>query len=358
VSSVQAAAVSGLKADQGPRRHDRQIAIWLLACCALVFAMVVLGGVTRLTQSGLSMVEWDPIMGIVPPLNDAQWEEAFHKYQQFPEYRDINREMTLEGFKGIFLVEYAHRVLGRSIGLVFLLPFLFFLFTGRIRRELVPKLVTMFVLGGLQGLLGWYMVKSGLVHRPHVSQYRLTAHLLTAVMIYGYILWVALGLLSPRAAYAGNAAVRGLRRFGRGITAAVVLMLASGGFVAGTKAGFAFNTFPLMNGHWVPEGVLGLHPWWRNLFENLATVQFDHRLLALVLCGLVVTFWLVARRRPLERPTRIGFNALLLMLAVQVTLGISTLLLVVPVPLGAAHQGGALVLFSLALFLNHQLRAR
>jgi cytochrome c oxidase assembly protein subunit 15 len=343
---------------EGDRRHDRQIAVWLLVCCALVFSMVVLGGVTRLTQSGLSMVEWDPIMGIVPPLSDAQWEEAFRKYQQFPEYHHVNRDMTLGGFKEIFLVEYTHRVLGRSIGLVFLLPFLFFLFTGRVRRQLVPKLLTMFVLGGLQGLLGWYMVKSGLVDRPHVSQYRLTAHLLTAFLIYGYILWVALGLLFPRAAYAGNAGVRGLRRFGLGVTAAVVLMVASGGFVAGTKAGFAFNTFPLMNGHWIPPGAFALEPWWMNFFDNLATVQFDHRLLALVLSCIVVTYWLVARGRPLERASRIGFNALLLMLAVQVTLGISTLLLVVPVPLGAAHQGGALALFTIALFLNHQLRAR
>ena len=167
------------------QRNQRQIGLWLLICCALIFSMVILGGVTRLTGSGLSMVEWDPIMGIVPPLTEAEWEDVFTKYQQSPEYLQINRGMDLAGFKRIFLYEYAHRVLGRLIGVVFLIPFVYFALARKIPRPLTPKLVGMFVLGGLQGLLGWYMVKSGLVHEPHVSQYRLAAHLLLAVLIFG-----------------------------------------------------------------------------------------------------------------------------------------------------------------------------
>ncbi|MCP4454569.1 MAG: heme A synthase, partial [Planctomycetes bacterium] len=176
-------------------KDQRQIAIWLLVCCALVFAMVVLGGATRLTGSGLSMVNWAPVTGVIPPLDEADWEAEFAHYQSSPEYQKINKGMDLSGFKRIFWFEFAHRVLGRTIGIVFLLPFLYFLIRRKIGRSLVPKLGVMFVLGGLQGLLGWYMVKSGLVNNPHVSQYRLTAHLLAAVVIYGYMFWVALDLL-------------------------------------------------------------------------------------------------------------------------------------------------------------------
>jgi len=258
--------------------HDnRRIALWLLACCALVFIMVVLGGVTRLTRSGLSIVEWDPIMGAIPPLSAPQWEATFDKYKQTPEYQKVNTGMSLSEFKSIFWVEYAHRLFGRSIGLAFLLPFLYFLLKGSIKRPLVPKLVIMFVLGGLQGALGWYMVRSGLVDEPRVSAYRLTAHLALAVVIYSYIFWTALGLLFPAEAKAG---ARGLRRFGIAATGLIFAMILSGGFVAGNKAGFAFNTFPLMNGRFAPEGLYALQPWWTNLFENIATVQFNHRLIA------------------------------------------------------------------------------
>jgi cytochrome c oxidase assembly protein subunit 15 len=343
---------------EAQQRNNKQIAFWLLVCCLLVFSMVVLGGVTRLTRSGLSMVEWDPIMGIVPPMNEAEWQTAFDKYKQFPEYQKINAHMDLAGFKSIFLVEYAHRVLGRTIGLAFLLPFLFFWVTRKISRELVPKLVLMFVLGGLQGLLGWYMVKSGLVDRPHVSQYRLTAHLLAAFAIYGYMLWVALALLRPRAANAGVDNIISLRRMGWLVTAFLLLVITSGGFVAGTKAGFAFNSFPLMNGQWLPPGYWALQPGWLNLFDNIATVQFNHRWLAITLAVVVCGYWWKSRRYPLDHSARGAFMLLLLVLGAQIALGISTLLMVVPVKLGAAHQGGALLLFSAALYVNHTLRAR
>ncbi len=335
----------------------RQIALWLLICCALIFAMVVLGGVTRLTRSGLSMVQWDPIMGVIPPLGQAQWEETFAKYQQFPEYQKINRGMSLEQFKSIFWVEYAHRLLGRSIGLAFLLPFLYFLLRRLLPRTLIPKLVTMFVLGGLQGLLGWLMVKSGLVDQPHVSPYRLSAHLAMAVLIYGYILWVALGLLFASAKN-DMPANRPVRRLGLAVTVAVCVMIVSGGFVAGTKAGFAFNTFPLMNGQLIPEGVLAIKPVWSNFFENIATVQLGHRLIAYLLCILIPFYWYRIQQADVNTRTRAVAHALLAALALQITLGVATLLLVVPVALAAAHQAGALLVFTAALFMNHELRTQ
>jgi cytochrome c oxidase assembly protein subunit 15 len=335
-------------------RSDKHMAVWLLTCCALIFAMVVLGGVTRLTRSGLSIVEWDPIMGAIPPITQTQWEQTFDKYKQTPEYVKVNRGMSLGDFKGIFYVEWAHRLLGRLIGLVFLLPFLYFLIRRQIGRQLAPKLLTMFVLGGLQGVLGWYMVKSGLVDMPRVSAYRLTAHLALAVVIYAYILWVALDLMTPRV-HSGKT-LQPLRRFSAWVTGLVFVMILSGGFVAGTHAGFAFNTFPLMNGHFFPEGMYAMAPLWADLFENIATVQFNHRLLAYVLLLVIPAFWLAARKFALPRQAQTPLHLLLAWLAVQVTLGITTLIYVVPVPLAAAHQGGALVLFTLALYAHHSLR--
>jgi len=334
----------------------RSVALWLLICCTLIFAMVVLGGVTRLTHSGLSMVEWDPIMGAVPPMGEQQWQSVFEKYKQFPEYRERNFGMSLSEFKGIYYVEYAHRMLGRTIGIVFLVPLLYFLWRGRIGRGLGPKLMALFVLGGLQGLMGWYMVQSGLVDRPSVSQYRLTAHLIFAFAIYGYMLWIALDLLAPQPALAGRRDLGGVRRMVWAMTALIVIMILTGGFVAGTKAGFAFNTFPLMNGRWVPDGYLAMQPVWHNFTENIATIQFNHRWLA-ILTGLsVLGVWWAALRRQVDGATRTALHALLLLGAIQIALGISTLLMVVPVALGAAHQGGALALLSAAIVVNHRMR--
>jgi heme a synthase len=336
-------------------RTARAVAAWLLACAALVFLMVVVGGVTRLTHSGLSIVEWQPIVGTLPPLNDAQWQETFAKYRQTPEYKLVNQGMTLDAFKGIFWWEYVHRLLGRLIGLVFLVPLLWFAFTRRIDRRLALRLAGIFVLGGLQGAMGWYMVKSGLVDDPRVSQFRLTAHLSLAFLIFAAMLWTALGLLFPRRSIAAGEEATPLRRLGWWITGIVAYMVVTGGFVAGIRAGKAYNTFPLMNGYVVPPEIFMLDPWWKNFFYNMATVQFDHRLGAWALAFLVPWLWLRARRVALPARTRVSISILLAMLAVQVALGIATLLLVVPVPLGAAHQGGAVLLLGAALAANHAL---
>jgi cytochrome c oxidase assembly protein subunit 15 len=339
----------------GARKNDRAVAAWLLVCCALVFAMVVVGGVTRLTHSGLSMVEWQPVTGALPPLDQEQWHEIFLKYQGTPEYRHVNKNMSLAEFKGIFWWEYVHRLLGRLIGVAFLLPFLWFALRGRIARTLVPKLLGIFALGALQGALGWYLVKSGLVDDPRVSQYRLTAHLGIAFLIYAAMLWVALDLLHLRAPAGESAAPRGLRRFAIAIALLIFVMTLSGGLVAGTRAGLAYNTFPLMDGYLVPPGMLATDPWYLNFFTNLTTIQFDHRLIAWLLALLAPWFWLRARRGPFPR-AKLGADLLLGALALQVALGISTLVFAVPVALAAAHQAGALIVFGAALFLVHSMR--
>jgi len=336
-------------------RNDRQIAIWLLCVCAAIFIMLVIGGTTRLTHSGLSMVQWDPLMGWIPPLTDTQWMDSFKHYQQTPEFYKLNPDMDMAGYKGIFLLEYVHRVWGRLIGLIFLLPFLYFLLAGKVRRELRPRLIIMFILGGLQGLLGWYMVKSGLVDNPHVSQYRLTAHLATAFIIYGFIFWVALGLLIQREDAALEDSTP-LRRLALAVTGLIAVTVIAGGMVAGLRAGFAYNTFPLMDGHFIPDSYAMLNPFYLNFFENIAAVQFDHRILAetTVLC--VAGVWWFARRFELSARARLAFNLLLTMAVVQVSLGIATLLMVVPTGLAVTHQGGAMLLFTAALFTNHALR--
>ena len=334
----------------------KQIAMWLFACCALLFVMVVVGGVTRLTHSGLSIVEWKPVVGALPPLDREQWNDAFSKYQQTPEYDKVNRGMTLEAFKGIFWWEYGHRLLGRGIGVAFLLPFLYFLLRSKVDRALALKLGGIFFLGGLQGAMGWYMVRSGLVDDPRVSQYRLTAHLGLALLIYAAMFWVALDLLFPARAAQRAEAVNRLHRFSFWLAALVFVMALTGGMVAGIRAGLAYNTFPLMNGHWVPPEIMALEPWYLNFFNTMATVQFNHRLIAWMLAFLVPFFWLRARRLPLNPAAHWACHALLITLVLQIGLGIATLLLAVPVTLAAAHQGGALVLFTTALLASHRLR--
>jgi heme a synthase len=333
----------------------RQLAVWLLICCALVFLMVVVGGITRLTHSGLSMVEWQPVVGTIPPLDEGQWQEVFGKYQQTPEYQKVNRGMSLEQFKEIFWWEYFHRLLGRAIGAVFFVPLLYFIARGQIDRRLAPGLLGIFLLGALQGALGWYMVKSGLVDDPRVSQYRLAAHLGMAFLIFAAMFWTALGMLAPTVAVPDLPRQR-LRLYAFALSVLIFVMVLSGGFVAGIRAGLAYNTFPLMNGDVVPPEYLGLEPWWRNLFSNMAAVQFNHRLIAWLLFLLVPLFWLASRRLELAPRARLACNALPVVLAVQIALGISTLLLVVPMPLAAAHQAGAMLLFATALWASHELR--
>jgi len=334
----------------------RAAAWWLLACAALVFAMIVVGGITRLTHSGLSIVEWQPIVGAVPPLDDAQWQEAFDKYKQTPEYLQVNRGMTLPQFKGIFWWEYAHRLLGRLIGVVFFVPLVWLALRRRIPRAVLPRLAAIFVLGGVQGALGWYMVQSGLVDDPRVSQYRLAAHLGLAAAIYAAILWTALDLLRPAAPEPGPAAPAGLRRFALALAAIVFVMMLSGAIVAGIRAGLAYNTFPLMDGHVLPPEAFVLEPWIRNVFSNMALVQFDHRLIAWTLALLVPWFWVRSRRDAPPGRARLAADALLALVIVQIALGISTLLLRVPVPLAAAHQAGAMAVFTAALVAAHALR--
>jgi len=317
--------------------------------------MVVVGGITRLTQSGLSIVEWQPLVGTVPPLSDAQWQEVFYRYQQTPEYQKVNRGMSLDQFRVIFWWEYFHRLLGRAIGLVFFLPLFYFILSRRVGLRLALRLFGIFLLGALQGVLGWYMVKSGLVDDPRVSQYRLTAHLGLAFLIFAAIFWTALGLLAPQPD-PPDAARRRLHRFAASLSALIFLMALSGGLVAGMHAGLAYNTFPLMNGHVVPPEYFVLQPWYWNPFNNVAAVQFDHRLVAWLLAIFVPAFWLMSRGVRLTPRARLACNALVLVLALQITLGISTLLLVVPVALAAAHQAGALILFATSLWLTHQLR--
>lgn len=335
--------------------HSRQLALWLFVCCALVFSMVVLGGVTRLTRSGLSMVNWAPIMGVVPPMSKAEWKKTFKEYKKFPEYKKVNKGMSLDEFKSIYWFEYSHRLLGRILGLAFFMPFLYFLIRRRIPPGHIPKLILMPVLGGLQGLLGWYMVKSGLVDKPSVSPYRLTAHLALACITYAYIFWVGLSYWY-QGRTVGNHDSQATSRLAWGLTALVSLMIATGGFVAGTKAGHAFNTFPLMNGALLPPGYLAMQPWYINFFENIATVQFNHRWLAMLTAVLIVTFWIYSRKRMPSGDTVNTGYLLLAMTAIQVTLGITTLLFHVPVALGASHQAGALLLFTILLYLNHRLR--
>jgi cytochrome c oxidase assembly protein subunit 15 len=338
---------------QYPRRADRAIAWWLIACCAMVFAMVVVGGMTRLTHSGLSIVEWQPIVGAIPPLDDAQWQEAFAKYRATPEFRVRNHDMTLEGFKGIFWWEYFHRLLGRVIGVVFFVPFLYFLARRRIPRDLAPPLAGIFLLGGLQGAVGWYMVKSGLVDDPRVSSLRLAMHLGLAFIIYAAMLWVALGLLHARESTVDMRA----RNAARTLVLTVFVMVLSGALVAAIRAGYAYNTFPLMDGHWIPPEVLMIEPWWMNFVHNMATVQLVHRTLAMVVLLGVACTWLIVRRgsAPGARARRWA-NLLAVFAVMQVSIGIATLLLRVPLGLAALHQSGALMVFTCAVGLAHALR--
>ncbi|MCK5901928.1 MAG: COX15/CtaA family protein [Cocleimonas sp.] len=340
-------------------KQQRIIAIWLFICAGTIFGMVILGGITRLTNSGLSMVEWAPIMGILPPLSQAEWLENFLLYQQFPEYKVMNQTMDLAGFKSIYWFEYSHRILGRFIGFLFFFPMIFFFLKGWVKPSLKLKLIAMFILGGLQGLLGWYMVKSGLVNNPHVSQYRLVAHLGLALFVYAYILWIALGLYFPKdennkLKYSSITPI--LRSYAVLLVLFVFITLLSGGFVAGLKAGHVFNTFPLMNGQLIPDGLFSLSPLWRNFFENIMTVQFDHRVIATTLFISMIIFHLVATQLKLPNKIRLALNLMLIMLVIQVSLGISTLLLHVPILLAASHQAGALILLTLVLFVAHQLK--
>ena len=342
-------ARSVAEADEAPR--NRAVAVWLLVCAAMIFVMVALGGLTRLTESGLSITQWQPVSGVLPPLNTAAWQAAFDAYRQIPQYDAVHAGMTLAQFKTIYFWEWFHRLWGRLIGVVFLLPFLYFLLRRKIPPSLAPRLMLLFLLGAFQGALGWWMVESGLESRIEVSQYRLAAHLAMAIVIYGAIVWVALDLLRP----ARRENVPGMRRGAGALLALAFVTLIAGAFTAGLRAGYIDNTFPLMDGHIVPPAWDHLAPWWRNLFENPEAVQFDHRVLAITTWFGALALFLGSFKATLSRFARGAVHALFTLVTIQAALGISTLLLVVPLPLALAHQLGATLVITAALVVWHAL---
>ena len=333
------------------RRHLR---VWFAAGATLTFLIVVVGGITRLTQSGLSIVDWNPVMGAIPPLGEGEWAAAFERYQQFPEYRQLRPDMSLAEFKFIFFWEYTHRLLARLIGIVFLVPFAVFAARGYFRGPLLRRVLLLFVLGGLQGFVGWFMVRSGLVDDPRVSHYRLALHLAMALSILALCTWLYLETREP----AGPAVATGPRRWVYALGALLGAQIAYGAFVAGLDAGLGFNTFPLMGGRWFPHGGLSLDPVWRNAVANPWTVQWVHRVLGTVLLIAALAAWLRLRRGSVDARSRRLAGAFLALLAVQFTLGIATLLLSVPVSLGVLHQATAVVVFAVWLTWLHHVRAR
>ncbi|MGF7161319.1 cytochrome c oxidase assembly protein subunit 15 [Rhodoligotrophos appendicifer] len=336
-------------ASEKQRRARPAIRAWLVVVALLIIAMVTVGGATRLTESGLSITEWKPLLGAIPPLTHGDWTAAFDKYRQIPQYQILNKGMSLEEFQFIYWWEWAHRFLGRFIGIVFLVPFLFFWATGRLERTLVPKLALMFLLGGLQGALGWYMVASGLSERTSVSQYRLAAHLGLAVLIFGVIWWTVLQLgrvkLRPRMPSTGS--------LGAGLVAGLIfLQVLLGGLVAGLDAGMGYNTWPLMDGALIPVGLWHLSPWWLNMFENAMTVQFDHRILAYVITlAALAQAW---RLRASGSGVANAAIAVVVLVLLQATGGILTLVHQVPLWLGLIHQAGAVILFAASLWMLHR----
>jgi heme a synthase len=347
--------VRSLEADRrATARSLAPVRLWLLAVAALVFAMVSLGGATRLTGSGLSITEWQPIMGAVPPLSEAAWQEAFAKYRQIPQYQQLNRGMSLEAFKAIFWWEWTHRFLGRLVGVAFLLPFAYFLLAKRLARPLAAKLAGIFALGALQGLVGWYMVRSGLAARVDVSQYRLALHLTLAILIFGALLWLALSLGED--GDNRSTAPGWPRRAAGAIVALVLVQIAAGTFVAGLKAGAGYNTWPLMEGRLIPRGLGAIEPWYLNLFENALTVQFNHRLLAYALVALAAWHAWAVTHGSEDRRVRTSAVALAAGVLAQAALGVWTLLAQVPIALGLAHQAGAAAVFGLAVWHLHALR--
>lgn len=344
--------------------HRRALTLWLGGCTGWVFSMVVLGGYTRLTRSGLSMTDWK-FTGERPPRSLIEWQNEFDRYKESPEYKKVNLGMSLDDFKYIYYVEWAHRMWGRALGLVFAVPAAYFVSRGMINKHLAKRLGLLFLMGGTQGVVGWWMVRSGLIEPennaiPRVSPYRLAAHLTSAFAIYATLVWTTLGIAQPFSNFAavqGTTALEALKRLRRGaipVAALVAVTAASGAFVAGLDAGHAYNTFPLMNGGWIPKEYFAISNW-RNMFENTAAVQLHHRVLALSTLAAVAGLWYKGTQRSPNLPPypRLLLHMLMGVAAAQVALGIATLLLYVPVELGSAHQAGALTLFTVLLGLLH-----
>lgn len=341
---------------------DRVLGRWLVGCSGLVLGAVVLGGVTRLTESGLSMVDWHLVKEMKPPRTQAEWEDEFSKYKQFPEFKIMNHDMTLTEFKFIFYMEWGHRMWGRLVGLAFVLPTVYFWKRGYFSRSMKPRVLGLCGFVFFQGLLGWYMVKSGLEEKtesydiPRVSQYRLAAHLGSALLLYCASLWTGLTLMLPANKMPDSRNLLQLRRFAKVTGGLVFLTALSGAFVAGLDAGLVYNSFPKMGERWIPDDLLAFSPAIKNMFENPTTVQFDHRILAIGSLTAITGLYLFSRRVHLPRRAKIAIGCLTAMAYSQVVLGISTLLLYVPTPLAATHQSGSVALLTFAIWVLAELR--
>ncbi len=353
-SGVQSSADTSLGENTAFARNRTMIRWWLYFICFLVLAMVVVGGATRLTESGLSITEWKPIHGAVPPLSHSEWLEEFEKYKQIPEYQLINKGMSLEEFKFIFWWEWGHRLLGRFIGVAFFVPMAVFWVRGQIESWLKPRLVIGLVLGGLQGAIGWWMVASGLVERTDVSQYRLAVHLTLACVIFAYLFWIARRLAPRREAREDEKAE--LSGVGSLVLVLVLVQIFLGGLVAGLNAGLTFNTWPLMDGQLVPAGLLAMSPAWLNFFENVMTVQFQHRMTAYLLIAAVIHLVVKTRRAGASAPVRRAAYHLAGFTALQVVFGILTLLWMVPLHLALWHQVFAVAVLAAAVDYRAMLK--
>lgn len=335
---------------------NRAVRWWLLAVAALIVLMVLVGGATRLTESGLSIVEWKPVTGTLPPLTDAQWHEAFEGYKKIPQYREMNAGMSLHEFKTIFWWEWSHRFLGRFIGIAYLLPFLWFLWRGAFNPELKRRLWVIFGLGGLQGAIGWWMVASGLTHRTEVSQYRLAVHLLLALVIFSAIVWTVRQMRErPRIVAPSRLKITSVA-----LLALTFLQIYFGALVAGLRAGRVYNTWPEIDGAFIPSmaRLFFQEPWWRNLFDNTLTVQFEHRMTAYALLALALWHAIDATRSRVASAVISGAWAMVAAILVQAALGVLTLLNQVPIDLALAHQAVAIVVLTLAVLQVERFAVR
>ena len=333
-------------------KDNKKVIYWLLTGCTLIFIMVIVGGITRLTHSGLSISNYKLISGTIPPTNALQWNEAFDLYKQYPEYQKLNYNMTIDEFKDIYFWEWIHRVIGRFIGLVFVIPFVYFLLRKQLKKSTIKKCLILLAMGGFQGFLGWFMVKSGLVDKPDVSHYRLAMHLTTAFLTFAYTFWVALDLIFPLKKQV-NTSFRNLIRVGLVI---LVIQIIWGAFVAGLDAGWIHNHWPLMNdGELIHQSVTTeQEPLWRNFIEGKSGVQFVHRYLAYIVVGIIGFIWFKARKNKTTMLQQKGTNLLLILVGVQFVLGVLTLVLFVPVWLGVLHQVTAFFLLATMTFTLHR----
>ena len=330
------------------------VRFWLYCVAFVVFVMVIVGGATRLTDSGLSITEWKPIHGAIPPLSETEWLEEFEKYKQIPEYEQVNKGMSLEAFKVIFWWEWGHRQLGRFIGILFFVPMLFFWLTNRLTDTVKPSLVILLALGGLQGAIGWWMVASGLVDRVDVSQFRLATHLTLASIIFVGLVWVARGYRRSHHKPECVSADRHLL-FSVAMVVLVLLQIFLGGLVAGTHAGLTYNTWPLMDGDFIPRLLFDTDPAWLAFFEDRMTIQFNHRMLAYGITLFALLIWVRLWRDPYAAQMTIAATILGILVLLQVILGIATLLFYVPMPLALAHQAGAILILAAATIMARDL---